>query len=203
MASPVQDHVHAAVQVEHALGSLQGHVQPPLPAQLCCCRLHRGHAEGSSRLQADASPTCQLQPPKASQTLATCRTLAIAKPRSISHGYHRRGFGALARGRNSNFKERSSHSKRMQRRASQHPSTSEKRRDTKAEAHPRAWAHWALPGALQDVEQGAPRAELGDHAGRRGAGAQEHDNVGVAQHAHQLRLLAQLVQHAAALGRPA
>lgn len=89
MASPVQDHVHAAVQVEHALGSLQGHVQPPLPAQLCCCRLHRGHAEGSSRLQADASPTCQLQPPKASQTLATCRTLAIAKPRSISHAHHR------------------------------------------------------------------------------------------------------------------
>ena len=28
------------------LGSLQGHVQAPLPAQLCCRRLHRGHAEG-------------------------------------------------------------------------------------------------------------------------------------------------------------
>ena len=53
----------------------------PPPAQ--------GARRGSSCMQADASFTCQSQLPKASQTLATCRTLAIAKPRSVSHGYHR------------------------------------------------------------------------------------------------------------------
>ena len=65
------------------------------------------------------------------------------------------------------------------------------------------WAYRALPGAGEDVQEGPPRAVLGHHAGRLRAGAQEHDDVGVAQHAHQLRLLAQLVQHTAALGRPA
>ena len=63
----------------------------------------------------------------------------------------------------------------------------------------RSWAYRALSGSRENVQKGAPRTVLCDHAWGIGAGAQEHDNVGMAQHAHQLRLLSQLIQHAAAL----
>lgn len=64
-------------------------------------------------------------------------------------------------------------------------------------------AHEVVTGAREDVKEGAACTELGDHAGRGGAGAQEHDNVGVAQHRHDASLLAQLLQHTGPLSSPA
>ena len=68
--------------------------QPPRPCSAAAASpaLLRPPAQGAHResscMQADAF-TCQSQPSKASQTLAMCRTSAIAKPRSISHGSRR------------------------------------------------------------------------------------------------------------------
>ena len=84
MALPVQDHIHTAVQVEHALGCLQGHVQPPLPAQLCCRRLQKKHADNhcTRKLLPGQPARCSLQ--RASPVLVTRQTVATAKPNVIT-----------------------------------------------------------------------------------------------------------------------